>query len=34
MWTYIKNRDTKGALEWIEYSMDECIHGEYKIYYE
>ncbi len=34
MWTYIKNRDTDGAIEWIEKSMAECIDGDYKIYYE
>ena len=34
MWTYIKNRDTQGAITWIESSMAECIDGEYKIYYE
>ena len=33
MWTYIHNRDTKGAIEWIETSMEECINGDYRIYY-
>ena len=34
MWTYIKNRDTNNAIQWIEKSMEECINGDYKIYYE
>lgn len=34
MWTYIKNRDTNNAIQWIEKSMGECINGDYKIYYE
>lgn len=34
MWTYIKNRDTNGAIEWIEKSMEECISGDYQIYYD
>lgn len=34
MWTYIRDRDTAGAIEWIESSMAECIDGDYKIYYE
>ncbi len=34
MWTYIKNRDIDGALTWIETSMQECIDGDYTIYYE
>ena len=34
MWSYIKNRDTEGAIRWIENSMAECIDGDYKIYYE
>lgn len=34
MWTYIKNRDTANAIQWIEKSMEECIDGDYKIYYE
>lgn len=33
MWTFIKNRDTQGAVAWIEKSMEECINGEYQIYY-
>ena len=34
MWTYIRDRDTEGAIEWIEKSMDECINGDYQIYYD
>ena len=34
MWTYIKNRDTNNAIQWVEKSMEECINGDYKIYYE
>lgn len=34
MWTYIRDRDTAGAIDWIESSMAECIDGDYKIYYE
>lgn len=34
MWTYIKNRDMNGAIEWIEKSMEECISGDYQIYYD
>jgi len=34
MWSYIRDRDTAGAIEWIEKSMDECINGEYQIYYD
>ena len=33
MWTYIRDRDTDGAIEWIEKSMKECISGDYQIYY-
>lgn len=34
MWTYIKARDTDGAIRWIETSMDECMNGDYQIYYD
>jgi len=34
MWTFLRDRDLKGAIEWIELSMDECINGKYRIYYE
>lgn len=33
MWSYIRNRDTDGAIHFIEQSMEECIHGQYQIYY-
>ena len=33
MWTYIRNRDTKGAIEWINYSLGECISGSRQIYF-
>lgn len=34
LWTYIKNRDTEGALRWIEVTMNECINGNLQIYYD
>lgn len=34
MWTYIRTHNTAGAIEWIEKSMEECINGDYKIYYD
>ena len=34
MWIHIKNRDTAGAIAWIENSMADCIDGDHKIYYE
>lgn len=34
MWTYIRDRDTEGAIRWIESSMAECIDGKYQIYYD
>lgn len=34
MWTYIRNRDTDGAIAWIEKSMEDCISGEHQIYYD
>jgi len=33
MWTYIRNHDVEGAITWIEHSMQECINGNYQIYY-
>lgn len=33
-WDYIRNRDTKGAIEWIQCSMGECISGDREIYYD
>lgn len=34
MWSYIRDRDVDGAIHWIETSMEECINGDYRIYYE
>ena len=34
MWTFIRDHDTDGAIEWIEKSMDDCIDGKYQIYYD
>ena len=34
MWTYLRDRNLNGAIEWIEKSMAECISGEYQIYYD
>lgn len=31
---YIKNRDTDGALKWLEHSISECLDGSMPIYYE
>ena len=33
MWTFISNRDTEGAIDWINYSIGECISGSREIYY-
>lgn len=33
-WTYIRDRDTKGTIEWIQHSMGECISGNWEIYYD
>lgn len=32
-WSYIRDHDTNGTIEWIHYTMDECINGKWKIYY-
>jgi len=32
-WSYIRDRDTAGVLNWIQYTMNECINGKWKIYY-
>lgn len=32
-WSYIRDRDTQGTLNWIHYTMNECINGKWKIYY-
>ena len=34
MWTYIKNRDTQGAVDWIEHSLKQCIDGDTQIYFD
>lgn len=33
LWTYIRDRDTEGAIAWIEKSINESIRGSKKIYY-
>lgn len=32
-WSYIRDRDLQGTLDWILYTMNECISGKWKIYY-
>ena len=32
-WTYIRDRDTQGAIAWVQQSMQDCIDGEHQIYY-
>lgn len=34
MWTYIRNRDTEGAVQWIQTSVNECICGSREIYFD
>lgn len=34
MWSYIRDRDTDGAVLWIETSMGNCIDGDWQIYYD
>lgn len=34
LFTYIKNRDSKGAADWIQKSVRESIDGNRKIYYD
>ena len=34
MWTFIKNHDTEGAIQWIESSTEEYKNGDYHIYYD
>ena len=34
LFTYIKNRDSKGAAGWIQKSVQESIDGSRKIYYD
>ena len=32
-WTYIRDRDTQGAIAWVQESMQDCIDGKHQIYY-
>ena len=32
-WTYIRDRDTQGAIAWVQKSMQDCIDGKHQIYY-
>jgi len=32
-WSYIRDRDTKGVIEWFHHTVNECIDGKWKIYY-
>lgn len=32
-WSYIRDRDTQGAIDWFHHTMKECISGNWKIYY-
>lgn len=34
MWCYIRDHDTDGAIEWLRYSVGECISGKWQIYYD
>ncbi|MCI6060694.1 MAG: GntR family transcriptional regulator [Dorea sp.] len=34
MWSYIRDRNTDGAVAWIETSMGNCIDGDWQIYYD
>lgn len=34
MWSFIRNRDTKGTIEWINASIGRCINGDREIYYD
>ncbi len=34
LWVFIRDRDTDGAIQYIETSMHECIDGSLKIYYD
>lgn len=33
-WTYIRDRDTEGAIKWIRHSIGQCIDGNTQIYYD
>lgn len=32
-WSYIRDRDTQGVIDWFNYTMTECTIGNWKIYY-
>lgn len=32
-WSYIRDHDTKGVIAWFDHVMNECISGEWKVYY-
>lgn len=34
LWGFIKERDKKGAIDWINASINESIHGAMQIYYD
>lgn len=34
LWSFIRDRDTEGAIQWIEHSVGESIGGSRRIYYE
>lgn len=34
LWTYIRDHDTQGAIDWIQSSVGESISGSREIYYE
>lgn len=34
LWTYFRDRDTQGAIDWIQSSVGESINGSREIYYE
>lgn len=33
LWSYLRRRDTDGAVKWIQDSVNESIHGKREIYY-
>lgn len=34
MWSYIRDHDTDGAINWLQYSVGECISGKWQLYYD
>jgi len=34
LWSYLRRRDTEGAIKWIQDSISESIHGKREIYYK